>query len=348
MQLVDRYLASVRSALPEAQRDDIINELSDNLYSQIEDQEASLDRSLTDAEVEAMLKQHGHPMVVAGRYRQDQRNLSFGREIIGSVLFPFYIKVLKFNLGITTLTILVVLTALFFSGHAVTAGGIFTALFYQVVIQFGIVTMIFAAADHHWKRNPESWDPRQLTRVLHPALGKSEMSRASKTQSNRVSRCDSVAQVIALCIGLVWLRIAQGAPFLIFGPAANFLHAAPIWHQFYWPVVALAFLGIAQGLLNIWRPEWLRLMVLYRAITAVAWIVILFFILRAGHWVDVAADAPQADSFRRTVQILNQLTVYLAAGFTAVSIYNFIRHLRRLLRLSRPNNLSAQNGHSHP
>jgi len=101
-------------------------------------------------------------------------------------------------------------------------------------------------------------------------------------------------------------------------------------------------------LLNIWRPEWLRLMVLYRAITAVAWIVILFFILRAGHWVDVAADAPQADSFRRTVQILNQLTVYLAAGFTAVSIYNFIRHLRRLLRLSRPNNLSAQNGHSHP
>src|SRR5262249_38871139 len=102
MQIIDRYLASVRSCLPEAQREDIINELSDNLYSQVEDQEAGLGRSLTDVEIEAMLKQHGHPLVVAARYRQDQQNLSFGREIIGSVLFPFYLKVLKFNLGITT------------------------------------------------------------------------------------------------------------------------------------------------------------------------------------------------------------------------------------------------------
>ena len=90
MSLLDRYLASVRSALPEAQRDDIINELSENLRSQIEDQESSLGRPLTDAEVDAMLKQHGHPLIVAARYHQEQRSLSFGREIIGPVLFPFY------------------------------------------------------------------------------------------------------------------------------------------------------------------------------------------------------------------------------------------------------------------
>src|SRR5262245_6524054 len=111
MELLDRYLASVRSALPAAQRDDIINELSEDLHSHIEDQQASLGRALTDSEIEAILKQHGHPLIVAGRYREDARNVSFGREFIGPTLFPFYIRVLKFNLGITGAIQLVVFAA---------------------------------------------------------------------------------------------------------------------------------------------------------------------------------------------------------------------------------------------
>jgi hypothetical protein len=342
MSLLDRYLASVRSALPEAQRDDIVNELSENLRSQIEDQESSLGRPLTDAELDAMLKKHGHPLIVAARYHLEQRSLSFGREIVGPVLFPFYLKVLKFNLGITSIVILVVLTALFFSGHVVTAGSIFTALCYQVLIQFAIVTFIFSIADRHWKKHPDQWDPRYVKHIWHPAFTmEGQTKRPATGDSSRVSRFDSVAQVIALCIALVWLRIAQGAPFLIFGPAAAFLRPAPIWHQFYWPVVALAFLGILQGLVNLVRPDWLRFMVAFRAIAAIAWIVILVFVLKAGHWVVLAPDAAQAEGFRHTAEILNQLTVYGVAGLTAAAIYNLIRHLRRLIRLSRPKPFSS-------
>ena len=68
MELVDRYLKSVRSCLPAAQRDDIISELSENLREQIEDREGELGRPLNESEVEALLKQHGHPLVVASRY----------------------------------------------------------------------------------------------------------------------------------------------------------------------------------------------------------------------------------------------------------------------------------------
>ena len=114
MDILNSYLNAVRSCLPDVQRDDIINELSENLHSEIEDQQASLGRPLTDAEIEAILKQHGHPFVVAGRYREDQRSLSFGREIIGPALFPFYVRVLLFNLGITSGIQLIVFLALFF------------------------------------------------------------------------------------------------------------------------------------------------------------------------------------------------------------------------------------------
>jgi hypothetical protein len=338
MEILDRYLAAVRSALPEAQRDDIINELSENLRSQMEDRESELDRPLTDAEVEAILKQHGHPMIVAGRYREDNRSVSFGRQLIGPTLFPFYMRVLKFNLGITGVIQLVVFTALFFSGQAITVGSMIPSLFYGAICQFVIVTVIFSSVDYHLKKHPATWDPRKVTRVMHPAFAiNDDLKAAARPQPNRVSRFDSVAQVIALCVGLVWLRVAQGAPFLIFGPAAAFLRPAPIWHQFYWPVVILAALGIVQALVNLLRPDWLRVMVIYRALTAAAWIVMLPVALRAGNWVVLAPDGPQNENLRHTADILNHITVYFVAGFAAVAIYNFVRHLRRFLRLSKPN-----------
>jgi uncharacterized membrane protein len=333
--ILEKYLNSVRSALPEAQRDDIVQELSENLHAQIEDKEAELDRPLTDAEIEAILKQHGHPMIVASRYNQDKRSVAFGPELIGPVVFPFYVRVLKFNLGISFVITFIVAVALFFSGHAMTAGNVIPAIFYQVVIQFAIVTLIFTGADRHFKKNPESWSYRDKQGGWHPAFSfDNPLKSKAKGDSGRVSRMDSVAQIVALGIALMWLRVAQGAPFLIFGPAAAFLKAAPIWHQFYWPVVGLACLGILQGLVNLIRPDWLRVMVAYRALTAIAWIVVAYFVLRAGPWVVLTSDASQAEGFRKTAEILNQIGTYAAVIFALIAVYNLIRHSRRLFRPS--------------
>lgn len=112
MELLDRYLQTIRSYLPDEEKDDIIQELSENLRSQMEDKEAELGRPLNEADVEAILKGHGQPLVVAGRYRQDKRSFAFGKQLIGPILFPFYTKVLSFNLGITSLVLIFVFTAL--------------------------------------------------------------------------------------------------------------------------------------------------------------------------------------------------------------------------------------------
>jgi hypothetical protein len=333
--IVDKYLRSVGNNLPEAQRDDIVRELSDNIESQIEDKESELGRSLRDVEVEEILRAHGHPLIVASRYRDDQRSIAFGRELVGPVIFPFYLRVLKFNLGITGIVMFLVCVAFAFSGHSVTVGSIIPVIFYQVVIQFVIVTAIFTAADRHWKRHPDRWDMTEVKHPWHPAFvldGK--FKSGSKSDSPRVSRFDSIAQIVALGITLVWLRIAEGAPFLIFGPAAAFLRPAPIWHHFYWPIVVIACLGILQAFINVLRPDWLRLMVVYRALTAAAWLVILYFVLRAGNWVVLAPDGPTAEGFRQTAAILNQISVYCVVGAAAVALYNFVRHLRGLIRLS--------------
>jgi hypothetical protein len=334
-QILEKYLNSVRSCLPEAQRDDIVRELSENLHAQIEDKENELGRPLRDAEVEEILKQHGHPMVVASRYNQEKRSVAFGPELIGPVVFPFYVRVLKFNLGISAVVLFIVAIALFFGGHAMTAGNLLPAIFYQVIIQFAIVTLIFVAADRHFKKNPESWNYRNAKHPWHPAFSFDKaLTSKAKNDSSRVSRLDSVAQVVALGVSLIWLRVAQGAPFLIFGPAAAFLKPAPFWHQFYWPVVGLACLGILQGLINLVRPDWLRVMVAYRALTAIAWLVILYFVVKAGPLVVLTSDASQAEGFRKTAEILNQIGTYAAIAFALIALYNLFRHSRRLLKLS--------------
>ena len=84
MDLVDRYLKAVENALPEAQRQDILSELSEDIHSEMEDKQSELGRALTEEEQQALLKQRGNPLLLAARYRQDHRSLAIGRQLIGA------------------------------------------------------------------------------------------------------------------------------------------------------------------------------------------------------------------------------------------------------------------------
>jgi hypothetical protein len=334
MKLLEQYLKSVRSCLPEAQRDDIVNELSENIHAQIEDQEAELGRPLGEADVEAILKQHGHPLLVASQYRQDQRSVAFGRQWIGPVLFPFYIRVLGFNLGLTAIIIFTVKTALIATGKALTVSDTLPAFLYQFLVQFAVITLIFAFADRHLSKFPDRWDPRNLKQPWHQAFAiqtRWKGTGGSDEGPARVSTLDSIAQFVALGVTIGWLRVAQHAPFMILGPAAAFIKPAPIWHQFYWPIVALALAGMAQAGINLWRPDWVRLRTVYQLLSNFMWLVIVFFLLRAGNWIAIPETAgPQAEDYRRTTVILNQYLRYTLIGLGVVAAYAAFRNLRRL------------------
>src|SRR5436305_13601884 len=88
MELVDRYLQAVRFWLPRQQQEDVARELSDDILSQIEEEERALGRLLTPSEVEAVLKRRGRPFVVDNGYLPQ-------RQLIGPLLFPIYALVLQ-------------------------------------------------------------------------------------------------------------------------------------------------------------------------------------------------------------------------------------------------------------
>jgi len=323
MELIERYLKTLKSGLPEAQREDIVREFSENLYAEVAEKESELGRGLTSAEIDAILQQHGNPLVIASRFREDQRSVAFGRQIIGPTLFPFYMRVLSFNLGLTAIVVLIIFAALLASGQAVGVSQILSTLFYQLLIQFAIATLIFALIDRQMAKNPNRWDPSFPNKYHFPGLGAS--------RPDRISRVESVSQIIGLAVFIAWLRVVRGVPFLIFGPAAAYMKAAPVWHQIYPALVLIALVSMAQAVANLLRPEWIMLRALSRVAVGTGSLVVYLFLLKAGSWVVATTNL---SGYQQAVGIINQVIFYSLWVGAIVTAIVLMRDVWRLGRCS--------------
>ncbi|WP_162998053.1 MULTISPECIES: HAAS signaling domain-containing protein [Brevundimonas] len=92
MDLIDRYLKAVAAQLPAEERDDIVAELRDLILSRFEAREEALGRPLTEAEQLEILREVGHPLVVAARYAKGPDAL------VGPTLYPWWLFAVKAGL----------------------------------------------------------------------------------------------------------------------------------------------------------------------------------------------------------------------------------------------------------
>ncbi len=335
MDLVDGYLKGVAKALPAAQREDIIRELSEDIRSEMEDKEDELGRPLTVAEQEAVLRQRGNPLVVAARYRQDQRTVSFGRVIIGPVLFPFYMRVLSFNLGLTFAVVATIFAALAASGHAIRFNDILSSVLLQLFIQLGAVTLIFSLVERHLTKHPDRWDLSGKGGGLWCGMS-IEKDLNIPLDTPKVSRFESVSIIIACAVALLWLTEVKTYPFLILGPAAAFLKLAPIWYRVYFAFVFLTAAEITRAVVNLVRPDWTRFRSIFKVVAHSAGLVVAYFLIRAGTW--VVAGGPEAGhggEYVHVAEIVNQCIYYVLLAAVIFSAVNLAVRVTRLIRPSR-------------
>ena len=269
---------------------------------------------------------------MAGRYRQEDGSFAFGTQWIGPTLFPFYLKVLKFNLGITSVVLLLVYIALVASGqHVGLVGGLPSVILWQLVSQFTVITAIFIGVDRNLTKHPDRWDPRRPDKTYHPGL----VEREEKGEA-RVPRADSIARLVALGVWILWLRAIRNIPFLVFGPAATYLKAAPVWHQLYWPIIGLAFMGMVQAAINPIRPDWTWLRTAERIFIGVATLLLWGYLLKAGLW--ILADPERVSP--HTLDIINQSIFYSLLVAVVIAAAQLLRDVYRMYRMMR----SSPNG----
>lgn len=267
MSLVDRYLAAVAAQLPASNRDDVVAELRDDIMSRVEARQDALGRDLTDDEVEAILREVGHPLVVAARFS------SGPQQLIGPDLFPWWMFGVKVGLivlvGVTLLSILVKTVSGQDFSQAIGQG--FASLFSGGITLIGFATLAGYIIERQAERPSfmTTWKVRDLgvfevtrldaegfNRAINSGAGASPSVRAtSRRRMSPVARALSSAVAMTVLIGW-WVGAIHfgGVPlddWVVEIAGVDYSQAVrETVTMIFWPVIGY---GIARVLFDLFR-----------------------------------------------------------------------------------------------
>src|SRR3954470_1058015 len=273
MDLFDRYLTAVKLFLPRALQDDIIRELSEDIHARVEDKTAALGRRLNRAEEKELVRQLGHPALLAGSYGPR-------RQLIGAEMFPFYWLVLKLSLGANLLAQFVSIAAAVASGRSVNPQLRAFAAVSALFICFGVVTIIFAALDRYRPSmlGRNSWDPDRL-----PAF-----SVPPRRGSHPVTRVVSGVLLVG------WLLAVNAFPALVLGTAADRLAFGPAWAPMHAVVLVCVIGSLMCACLEVMRPNWIRVRTAFRLMASAGAVALLVLLFRTVQFIVPADPAVQS------------------------------------------------------
>jgi hypothetical protein len=325
MSLLDHYIRAVRIYLPRGpQQTDILNELRDHLQTRLDEREEALGRPLTDGEEEAVLAEHGDPLLVAERYGHVNVGLSFGRQLIGPKLFPLYIRILGFQLA---LTVAVLLTIRQFSDAR--PGGV-AGVLVPMLLQFIVTTTVFGAIDLFQRRSARTGAPGASWSFPPPYL-------------QQVPKWQSLAGLISIGLVALWWALVPYMPSLLLGGRAGALQIVPLSGWLYWTALAVMLLGAAQRAATLVRPDWNWLQPITRLVTNGAGLALLYPLLQSYPYVVVggARDVEQAAAAAGAINSAIWWHLLTSAGLYWLIVGGFmawlcLQHLRYQRRRGRP------------
>lgn len=268
MELIDRYLQAVRFWMPKGQ-EDVIAELAEDLHSQVDAKEEEVGRALGEDEVAAILKRCGSPIVMAGRLRPQGY-------LIGPTMFPVYRFILKVSLLWIMVPVFIFIVGPVNYAESKNVGvailHTFGALWPAGFMAAGIITVVFAALERAQSQlcPADRWNPKSLPPLQKP--------------QRRTSKVNVVCELIFNVVGFVWLLLLPSNPFLILGPAAQFLSPAPTLQAFYGAFLLLASVAVARSAIVMARPQWARFPMWSHWGQTVLWLIVLNYMTgAAGH-----------------------------------------------------------------
>jgi hypothetical protein len=319
MELVDRYLNAVKDYLPQteqAAQEDIIAELKDSLLSRFEERETELGRALCAEEQQALVKETGHPMLVASRYMPQQY-------LIGPSLFPFWMMALRATL-IAVGVVYGVLAAIGLITH-----GNFVEAFIQAVTGFwetglfwaAIVTLAFWLFERNQVRFGflDNWQPAKL---------------AANNGGFYIKRSESLFDIVigALFVAWWWGALSFPASFSQYGKPVSFAMSSS-WNPYWWGILALAVWWLLLSVATFISPylKWDRL--LLRILLNVISIGLLYFLAQQDVLI-VAGDSTGEIGKYGSAQVrLNEMLHGLFIVLAIVWAYEIFEDVRRWLRL---------------
>jgi hypothetical protein len=324
MELVERYLDAVKRGLPASMQADVTEELSDDIQTRIEEREATLGHPLSLDETGAILKEIGHPVVVASRYRPHQ-------QLIGPALFPFYVQTLKVVLAVSLSLVTIVSLVLLAPGAGVIAafwrvwGSVWATLFTMV----GIVTIIFAAVERLQPKDDytQAWDPKTLPPV----------------HTQRVPRATSAFE-LAFSLLYIWCLVHIAGIGQLTAAATAHKGAIPFalgpwWHQLIVPFIIVSIAQVMLDVILLARPDWGRLRAATMVVTHSFMGIVVAFVTTEPIFVSVAPGMSHPEAYASAATALNATVLIALRCFVAICVVVVVMKIRELIR--RPQTLTS-------
>jgi hypothetical protein len=318
MELVDRYLNAVKGYLPQKEKaqDDIIAELKDSLLSRIEERETELGRALSAEEQQALVKENGHPMLVASRYMPQQY-------LIGPSMYPFWLMALDAMLiavgvvyAVLAVIDLITRSDVMQASIQAATGFAGTALFCAAII-----TLAFWIFERNQIRFGffDRWQPAKL---------------AANSGGFHMKRSESLFEIVIGALFIAWWSgvISFPTSFWHYGKPVSFVMSSS-WNPYWWGILALNVWWLLLSVASFISPylKWDRL--LLRILLSVISIGLLYFLAQQDVLIVVGDGSVEIGKYGNAQVRLNEMLHWLFIVLAIVWAYEIFVDVRRLLRL---------------
>lgn len=317
MDLIDRYLAAIARRLPADKADDIVAEIRDDVLTRVEMREDKLGRPLGKDEVAALIKEMGHPLVVAARFGSQQH-------LIGPDAFPFFVATLRIVLmvvGVIFAIETVSSVAFEHANIAHAAAHALTGLFNSALLALGAVVAVFYGLERGGfpRDHLRKWNPKELPEV----------------KDKQPSTWGSAFEVaVGLFFILWWCGLIPGNFFVYSNVKGLTLTPDPVWAAVWWPVLALMIARLVYNVIQWLRPRWKIVLAILSVATTAGALGVLGLIYQAGHWLTPSGTLP-ADRLAEIDRATNLGLRYAIVVVGAVWVFQCLQELWRLYAARR-------------
>lgn len=324
MELVERYVQAVAGYLPGTQSGDIIAELKDSLLSKLEDREAELGRPMTVDEQGALLKQHGHPMLVASRYLPQQ-------QLIGPTVYPYW----RFGAQVIVTVLAIIYGILAVIAIANQADSVQSLVLSAIqtltqaafefattaLVYLGVLTAVFALLDRHQVRISlfDNWQPTSLAPV-HDRL---------KIKS-RDSLLTLIFGVLFLCW---WSGLVQFPSAVMHEGAHRTFTLSNVWQTWWLTILSLVVFDVLLAAGNLMQPRWTRGKLLLRLVLNSISLGVLWQLFQADQLLTYAVQAGDTPAPEQLLRLVNQVVRWVLAAIALICAAEMVQDIRRMLLL---------------
>lgn len=316
MKMIENYLNSLETYLPDDVKQDVRDELKASIMGQVEDSEEALGRELNPHETEDLLRKLGHPMKVASAFLPNQ-------QLIGSDYFPAYRKAMEIALALTVVATLLfsLLGALSGKSTIGAAIAIFANIINNGLYTFAIVTLVFYLMDYY---NADlgklyAWSPKDL---------KSSGKRLG------LSRIETGFELAASILFIAfWNNIMPLPSHTIVGGESANVSLSPEWQAVFWSVNVIMGLSIALGTYNFALATWNRFSLTSEIILSLATIVIIAQILQFDQFITVHTTLNEHVDLIRFIDHMNTVIYSILVIVAAVCLWDIYSNIRKLRNL---------------